>query len=87
VRFETFTGQHQLMSRSLTVATGKTALQIYEPNADTNTAKYNVSMDWPNETKRQWLPHCWKMSDKYSFDISRDILNDMLQNAGWEMLC
>jgi len=107
VRFETFTGQHQLMVGSLTVATGKAALQIYEANADTNTAKYNLSMDWPNEAKRQLLPHCCKLSDKNSFDISRDIWNlsqyfksvfvyftisretpnDMLQNAGWEMLC
>lgn len=42
MRLETFTGQHQLMAGSPTVATGKAVLQIYEANADTNTAKYNL---------------------------------------------
>lgn len=63
------------MAGSLTVATGKSALQIYEANADTNAANYNLIMDWPNETKRQLLPQCCQLSDKNSFDISRDIWN------------
>jgi hypothetical protein len=63
------------MAGSLTVATGEAVLQIYEANADTIQLSITLSMDWPNETKRQLLAQCCRLSDKNSCDISRDIWN------------
>jgi len=63
------------LTGSLTVATGKAALQIYEANADTVQLSITLSMDWLNETKRQLLAQCCQLSVKNSCDISRDIWN------------
>jgi hypothetical protein len=93
---------------SLTVATGKAALQIYEANAGINTAEYNRKYglaEWNKEAVASpvlsivWQKFPWYLAGYLEFvavlqknvfvysTISRETPNDVLQNAGWKMLC